>query len=68
MPAGRAIKPPFLLCLDPAKGRANRYGRVFDMSGAGLGWEAKALNVAEFDPAAELPAAALEHFRVTGVA
>lgn len=67
MRAVSAIKGPFLLGIDLARGTANRYGRVFDMSGAGLGWQVVRLNGAVFDPAEPLPAEALEHFRITGV-
>ena len=60
------IRGPFLLCLDHRAGTARRYVRVFDQSGAGLGWRTTLKNRATYDPQVGLSPVAVELFRVTG--
>ena len=61
-----AVKLPALAVLDFKSGQARRYLRVFDHSGAGLGWQLKVTHDGTFDPAVELQSESVEQFRVTG--
>jgi len=60
------VRGPFLLCIDHRAGTVRRYVRVFDQSGACLGWQTTLKGWATYDPLIGLAADVVEKFRITG--